>query len=62
MNLAPYSKFYTEDDAKSPGRVGQYIGWQIVRSFMKKNEVSLQKLIHLDEEEIFKKSGYKPKK
>jgi len=62
MNLAPYSKFYTEDDAKSPGRVGQYIGWQIVRSFMKKNKVSLQQLIHMDEEEIFKKSGYKPKK
>ncbi len=61
MNLAPYSKFYTEDDTKSPGRVGQYIGWQIVRSFMKKNEVSLQQLIHMDEEEIFKKSGYKPK-
>ena len=62
MNLAPYSKFYTEDDVKSPGRVGQYIGWQIVRSYMKKNKVSLQQLIHTDEEEIFKKSGYKPKK
>jgi len=62
LNLAPYSKFYSEEDMKSPGRIGQYIGWQIVRAYMKKNEVSLQKLIKTDEEEIFKKSKYKPRK
>jgi gliding motility-associated lipoprotein GldB len=62
MNLAPYSKFYTEADSETPGRLGQYIGWQIVRSFMKKNEVSLQELINLPEEEIFNKSKYKPNK
>ena len=62
LNLAPYSKFYTEDDMKSPGYVGQYIGWQIVRSFMRKNKVSLQKLLQTPEEEIFKKSKYKPKR
>jgi len=62
LNLAPYSKFYTEDDMKSPGYIGRYTGWQIVRSFMKKNKVSLQKLLQTDEEEIFKKSKYKPKR
>jgi len=62
LNLAPYSKFYTEDDMKSAGYIGRYTGWQIVRSFMRKNKVSLQKLLQMPEEEIFKKSKYKPKK
>ncbi len=62
LNLAPYSKFYSEQDLHSPGYIGRYIGWQIVRSFMKKNKVSLQKMIRLPEEEIFKKSKYKPRK
>ena len=62
LNLAPYSKFYTEQDMHSPGYIGRYIGWQIVRSFMQKNKVSLQKMIRLPEEEIFKKSKYKPRK
>jgi len=62
LNLAPYSKFYSEQDLHSPGYIGRYIGWQIVRSFMKKNKVSLQKMIRLPEEEIFKKSKYKPKR
>ena len=62
LNLAPYSKFYTEEDMQSPGYIGRYIGWQIVRSFMKKNKVSLQKMIQMPEEEIFKKSKYKPRK
>lgn len=62
LNLAPYSKFYTEQDMQSPGYIGRYIGWQIVKSFMTKNKVSLQKLLDTPEEDIFKKSKYKPKK
>ncbi len=62
LNLAPYSKFYSEQDMESPGYIGRYIGWQIVRSFMQKNKVSLQKMIHTPEEDIFKKSKYKPRK
>jgi gliding motility-associated lipoprotein GldB len=62
INMAPYSKFYTENDMESPGRIGLYTGWQIVRSFMQNNDVSLQNMIKLPEEEIFKKSKYKPKK
>jgi len=62
LNLAPYSKFYTENDRETPGYIGQYIGWQIVRSYMQKNKVSLQKLLQTPEEEIFKKSKYKPKR
>jgi len=38
---APFSKFYISEDKNSPGRIGQWIGMQIVRSFMANNDVSL---------------------
>lgn len=62
LNEAPFSKFYLVEDSKSPGRIGRWIGWQIVRSFMNKNDVSLQTLLTTSSEEIFKKSNYKPRK
>ncbi|WP_414000182.1 gliding motility lipoprotein GldB [Flavobacterium sp. W1B] len=62
INPAPFSKFYLEIDNESPGRVGTWIGWQIVRSYMKNNEVSLQQLLSANAKEIFEKSKYKPKK
>jgi len=62
INLAPFSKFYLEIDNESPGRVGTWIGWQIVRSFMLNNEVGLQQMLKMDEKELFDKSKYKPKK
>ena len=61
-NVAPFSKFYLEIDNDSPGRVGQWIGWQIVRSFMQNNDVSMQDMLKMDDKEIFEKSKYKPKK
>ena len=62
INPAPFSKFYLEIDNDSPGMVGRYIGWEIVRSYMEHNSVSIQKLLTLTEEEIFNSSKYKPKK
>lgn len=59
---APFSKFYLTEDNNSPGRIGQMIGWQIVRSFMENNDVSLENLISIEADEIFKKSKYKPRK
>ena len=59
---APFSKFYISEDKNSPGRIGQWIGMQIVRSFMANNHVSLSDLLIKNEEEIFKKSKYKPRK
>jgi gliding motility-associated lipoprotein GldB len=59
---APFSKFYLEIDNESPGRVGQYMGWQIVRSFMEKNNIDLQQLMMMNADEIFNASKYKPKK
>jgi gliding motility-associated lipoprotein GldB len=62
INPAPFSKFYLEIDNESPGRVGAWIGWQMVRSYMANNEVSLAQLLKTDAKEIFEKSKYKPKK
>ncbi|MFY7957859.1 MAG: gliding motility lipoprotein GldB [Flavobacterium macrobrachii] len=63
INVAPFSKFYLEIDNESPGRIGQWVGWQIVRSFMENNpKVTIQDLIKMNEKDIFGLSKYKPKK
>ncbi len=62
ISEAPFSKFYMEIDQESPGRIGVWLGWRIVRSFMKNNDVSLQKLWATDALTILKKSKYKPNK
>ena len=63
INLAPFSKFYLEIDNESPGRIGQWIGWQIVRSYMENNpKTTVADLFKMDAREIFEKSKYKPKK
>ncbi len=61
LDPAPFSKFGLELDNESPGRLGRYIGWQIVRAFMEKNDIKLKQLLAMPEEEIFKKSNYKPR-
>jgi gliding motility-associated lipoprotein GldB len=62
INPAPFSKFYLEIDNDTPGRIGAWVGWQIVRSFMKNSEVNLNQMLLMDAAEIFNKSKYKPKK
>lgn len=63
ITAAPFSRFYLEIDNQSPGRVGQWLGWQIVRSYMENNEdVTLDQLLSKDAKTIFENSKYKPKK
>jgi len=63
IDEAPFSKFYLDIDNESPGSVGAWLGWQIVRSYMKHNkEVGLKDLMTTENELIFKKSRYKPKR
>ena len=59
---APFSKFYLELDSESPGRLGQYIGWQIVKSYMNNNNVSMMDMLQKDSKEIFENAKFKPKK
>ncbi len=61
LEPAPFSKFGLELDNESPGRLGRYIGWQIVRAFMENNDVSIVQLMPMPADEIFKKSNYKPR-
>lgn len=62
IQKAPFSKFYLDLDNETPGRAGVWVGWQIVRSYMKNNDVTLQELFAKDAKEIFDNSKYKPKK
>lgn len=62
INPAPFSKFNLELDRESPGRIGQYIGWQIVRAYMKNNDDTLQQMLSTNAEDIFNNSKFKPRK
>jgi hypothetical protein len=61
MTDAPFSAGFA---AESPGRLGEYIGWQIVRAYMKEaDNVTLKQLMeNTDAQEILKVSGFKPGK
>ncbi|MGB0917093.1 MAG: hypothetical protein ACPGU4_05845 [Flavobacteriales bacterium] len=60
INQAPFVSGIPKD---SPGRLGQWVGWEIVRKYMKENpEISIEELmLNQDSQEILTKSKYKPK-
>ena len=63
LEPAPFSKFYLELDLESPGRVGRWIGWQIVRKYRDLYpEKPLQELLRLPAQQLFNQSKYKPKR
>ena len=47
INPAPFSKFNLELDGESPGRLGQYIGWQIVRAYANRSDASLKEILNM---------------
>ncbi len=48
-------------DNESPSRTGHWLGWQIVRNYMTKNDISLKQLLEdTDSQKILQLSGYKP--
>ena len=59
MDDGPYTSAFTD---ASPGRTGTWIGWQIVRSYMKQNkEVKLKDLMEMnDYQAVLNQSGYQP--
>jgi gliding motility-associated lipoprotein GldB len=60
INQAP---FVAGIPKESPGRLGQWVGWQIVRAYMKENpSITVQELMQNDNaQDILNRSKYKPK-
>ena len=60
MDETPFTRDFGND---SPGRLGYFIGFQIVQSYMKTHpETTLKELMGMtDSQKILKDSGYKPK-
>lgn len=59
---APFSKFYLELDNESPGRLGQYIGWQIVKAYAETTGEGIMKIMQTEPQVIFNKAKFKPNK
>jgi gliding motility-associated lipoprotein GldB len=60
---APFSKFYLEIDNESPGKIGQWLGWQIVRAYAEKHsDKTPQEILATPAQELFAKANYKPAK
>ena len=58
MNDAPNT---TALGTESPGFIGQFVGWQIVKKWMQKNtNATLQQLLDKKAKEIFEEAKYKP--
>lgn len=49
---------------KCPGRIGQWVGWEIVKSYMKRHpDTPLPELMQMkNADQLFKQSGYRPVK
>ena len=62
LDPAPFSKFRLALDNESPGRIGRYMGWQIVRSYAEKHEVPLQRILQMPAKTLFQEANYKPKR
>lgn len=61
IEVAPFSKFRTKLDRKTPGRIGHWYGYKIVSSYMDGHQdLELPGLLDLEARELFRKAGYKP--
>lgn len=56
----PFTSEFTD---QSPARMGEWIGWQVVRAYMNNNpQISLDDLMNEhDSQKVLKNSGYKPR-
>jgi hypothetical protein len=59
INEGPFTQSMSE---ASPGNIGAYVGWQIVKAYLKKKgTVTPQELMKTSAKRIFETSNYKPK-
>ena len=62
VNPSPHSSGMPPE---APGRTANYMGWQIIKAFMKRNQYSLDKLLTLNDyssQKILEESKFKPKR
>ena len=59
LNDAPFTSTISPE---SPGRLGTWVGWQIVKSYMQRNQhITLNNLVNTtDYQKILEESGYRP--
>lgn len=68
-NIDPaLNKSYIQDGPKteelgdgSPGYIGLFVGWQIVKKYMSGNDLTLRQLMEMNNKKIFEESKYKPR-
>ena len=61
INLAPFSKFRTHLDKETPGRIGIWYGYLLVKNYFENAEPSLPELLaEKNSRKILNQAGYKP--
>lgn len=65
IQVAPFSKFYSNFDQITPGQIGIWIGYQIVKSYMDRIDADSKNIIKelnkpIDDFKFLKLSNYKP--
>ena len=60
INFGPYSKFGISIDYESAPMIGRWIGYKIVKSYLKSNNKTIEEILNMNEYELYLNSNYKP--
>lgn len=60
INFGPYSKFGISIDYESSPMIGKWIGYKIVKSYLKTNNKTIEEILNMNEYELYLNSNYKP--
>ena len=60
INFGPYSKFGISIDYDSSPMIGKWIGYKIVKSYLKSNNKTIEEILNMNEYELYLSSNYKP--
>ena len=60
INFGPYSKFGVSTDYESSPMIGKWIGYKIVKSYLKSNNKTIEEILNMNEYELYLNSNYKP--
>ncbi len=60
INFRPYSKFGISIDYDSSPMIGKWIGYKIVKAYLKSNNKTIEEILNMNEYELYLNSNYKP--